>query len=33
MVSAMSIDEFTGFVRTEIEKYRGIIAKADLKAE
>jgi tripartite-type tricarboxylate transporter receptor subunit TctC len=32
-VQAMSIDQFAAFVRAEIEKYRGIIAKADIRAE
>jgi tripartite-type tricarboxylate transporter receptor subunit TctC len=32
-VQAMSIDQFAAFVRTEIEKYRGIIAKADIRAD
>jgi tripartite-type tricarboxylate transporter receptor subunit TctC len=32
-VSALSIDEFSGFVRGEIAKYQGIIAAADIKPE
>lgn len=33
LVSALSIDQFTAFVRSEIERYREIITKADIKAE
>jgi tripartite-type tricarboxylate transporter receptor subunit TctC len=32
-VSALSIDQFSAFLRTEIGNYRDIIAKADLKSE
>ena len=32
-VRALSIDQFTAFVRSEIERYQGIIAAAHLKAE
>jgi tripartite-type tricarboxylate transporter receptor subunit TctC len=32
-VSALSIDEFSGFVRAEIAKYQGIIKAADIKPE
>jgi tripartite-type tricarboxylate transporter receptor subunit TctC len=32
-VSALSIDEFSGFVRAEIAKYQAIIAAADIKPE
>jgi len=32
-ISAVSIDQFAAFVRTEIEKYRGIIKAANIKAE
>jgi len=32
-VSALSIDEFSGFVRAEIAKYQGIIAAANIKPE
>jgi tripartite-type tricarboxylate transporter receptor subunit TctC len=32
-VTALSIDQFTAFVQTEITKYRDIIAKADIKAD
>jgi tripartite-type tricarboxylate transporter receptor subunit TctC len=32
-VSALSTEEFAGFVRAEIAKYRAIIAAADIKAE
>jgi len=32
-VSALSIEEFSGFVRGEIAKYRAIIAAADIKPE
>jgi tripartite-type tricarboxylate transporter receptor subunit TctC len=32
-VSALSIDQFTAFVRGEIEKYQEIIKEADIKAE
>ena len=32
-VSALSIDEFSGFVRAEITKYQAIIAAADIKPE
>jgi len=32
-VSALSIDQFTGFVRSEIDKYREIIKEAHLKPE
>jgi tripartite-type tricarboxylate transporter receptor subunit TctC len=32
-VSAMSIDQFAGFVRAEIDRYQGIIKAADLKPE
>jgi tripartite-type tricarboxylate transporter receptor subunit TctC len=32
-VSALSMDEFAGFVRAEIAKYQSIIAAADLKPE
>jgi tripartite-type tricarboxylate transporter receptor subunit TctC len=32
-VSALSMDEFAGFVRGEIAKYQSIIAAADLKPE
>jgi len=33
VVTALSIDQFTDFVRAEIEKYRQIIAAAGVKAE
>ncbi len=33
VVTALSIDQFTDFVRSEIEKYRQIIAAAGVKAE
>jgi tripartite-type tricarboxylate transporter receptor subunit TctC len=33
MVSALSIDQFTGFVHDEIDKYRRIVKDAGLKAE
>jgi tripartite-type tricarboxylate transporter receptor subunit TctC len=32
-VSALSMDEFAGFVRAEISKYQSIIAAADIKPE
>ena len=32
-VSAISINQFTAFVRGEIERYRAIIKEADIKAE
>jgi tripartite-type tricarboxylate transporter receptor subunit TctC len=32
-ITAMSIDQFGGFVRTEIDKYKAIIKAADVKAE
>jgi tripartite-type tricarboxylate transporter receptor subunit TctC len=32
-VSALSIDEFSSFVRAEIAKYQAIIAAADIKPE
>ena len=32
-LAALSIDQFTAFVRTEITKYREIIAKADIKPD
>jgi len=33
VVSALSIDQFTGFVRAEIDKYKEIIAEAGVKSE
>jgi tripartite-type tricarboxylate transporter receptor subunit TctC len=33
LVSALSIDQYTAFVRTEIQRYREIIAEADIKPE
>jgi tripartite-type tricarboxylate transporter receptor subunit TctC len=32
-VSALSMDEFAGFVHAEISKYQSIIAAADIKPE
>jgi len=32
-ISALSIDEFSSFVRAEIAKYQAIIAAADIKPE
>jgi tripartite-type tricarboxylate transporter receptor subunit TctC len=32
-IMAMSIDQFAGFVQTEIEKYQAIIRAADIKAD
>jgi tripartite-type tricarboxylate transporter receptor subunit TctC len=32
-ITAMSIDQFSGFVQTEIEKYQAIIKAADIKAD
>jgi tripartite-type tricarboxylate transporter receptor subunit TctC len=32
-ISTLSMDEFAGFVRTEIAKYQAIITAADIKAE
>jgi tripartite-type tricarboxylate transporter receptor subunit TctC len=32
-VTPLSIDQFTGFMRSEIAKYQGIIKAADIKPE